>query len=187
MSGCQRSGFLPCTEGGEGILLLLRSTCSFTNAGHPRRSRATTLTLDGLLPKYGSRRNTISLPASLRFLPTIGSNSLNFANSAVISGLRHANCLSGRLFSPTVIRGTLRRQQGRPQACSKTRLAKSSSCSLHLHLSWATVRQLSNTAGQQDRRRPGAYYGLSCIITGDLTRCRVAPSSTRCCRHFDTH
>ena len=50
----------------RGILILLCSTYPFTNAGHPRRSRATMLMLDGLLPKCGSRRNTISLPASLR-------------------------------------------------------------------------------------------------------------------------
>ncbi|OPY75454.1 MAG: hypothetical protein A4E65_03576 [Syntrophorhabdus sp. PtaU1.Bin153] len=66
----------------RGILILLRSTYPFTNAGHPRRSRATMLMLDGLLPKCGSRRNTISLPASLRAsYPLEARITLNFANS----------------------------------------------------------------------------------------------------------
>ncbi|OPY66589.1 MAG: hypothetical protein A4E63_02493 [Syntrophorhabdus sp. PtaU1.Bin050] len=65
-------------------MLLLRSTYPFTNAGHPRRSRATMLMLDGwAIVQNGSRRNTISLPASLRAsYPLEARITLNFANSA---------------------------------------------------------------------------------------------------------
>jgi hypothetical protein len=53
---------------------------------------------------------------------------INFANwSRSLAGFKHANCLTGRLFSSAVIRipciGA-----GSAQTCSKARLAKSSSC-----------------------------------------------------------
>ncbi|OPY82214.1 MAG: hypothetical protein A4E65_00862 [Syntrophorhabdus sp. PtaU1.Bin153] len=77
------------------------------------------------------------------FYPLGARSSLNFANSSRFwTGLKHAHCPSGRSLSPTVIRGTLRRQQGRAQTCSKARFAKSSSC-----LKQTTIRHVSVMSG----------------------------------------
>jgi hypothetical protein len=56
----------------------------------------------GLLPKYGIRRNTVSLAASLRFLPTTGSNFTQFRK--LVPKYRDSDmrtALRGCSFSPS--------------------------------------------------------------------------------------
>ncbi|OPY81181.1 MAG: hypothetical protein A4E65_01219 [Syntrophorhabdus sp. PtaU1.Bin153] len=53
-------------------------------------------------------------PAPASGYPDLEVHSISQARP-VISGLRHANCPPGRFFSPTAIRGTLRRQQVGPK------------------------------------------------------------------------
>ncbi|OPY75397.1 MAG: hypothetical protein A4E65_03585 [Syntrophorhabdus sp. PtaU1.Bin153] len=78
------------------------------------------LPFNGLLHKYSTRRNTVSLTASLRCLPTMRSKFTRFRKL-------------GRLYPASDMRITLRAVPSRVsgfQTCSKARLAKSPSCSL---------------------------------------------------------
>jgi hypothetical protein len=89
----------------------------------------------GLLPKHSFRQNTISLTAPLRFLPTIGSNFTQFANSSRFkAGLRQYKLSFGTFILAEWV----------TQKCSKSRFAKSSSGPFDWGLTkivWATSRE----------------------------------------------
>lgn len=75
--------------------------------------------INGPFPVYGIHWNTVSLPASLRFLPTTGSNFTQFRK--LVPKYRDSNMR-------IALRDVYSRRAG-TQKCSKARLAKSSSCS----------------------------------------------------------
>ncbi|OPY75828.1 MAG: hypothetical protein A4E65_03396 [Syntrophorhabdus sp. PtaU1.Bin153] len=101
-----------------------------------------------LLFKCSSRRNTLSLAASLRFLPTEGSKFTQFRK---LGRLYPASDSAKEPFGPFIL------TQVGPKTCSKARLAKSSSCSLSRSYRWilfgqqtVNLRTRSSRLGQRN-------------------------------------